>query len=268
MATVVSTVANRGVVYKPRLIHKVQDQDGNDVKDPDTGQLVVPPFPEIRADMHQAGISDEQIELIRRGMWKVVNEPGGTGKRAQVKGVEVAGKTGTAQFWRGNVKDNHTWFICFAPYQQPKYAICVMVQGAKSGGGVSAPIAQKILEESLALEGDPNLVKVEPLTPAVGSFAQIDMIDYKAKDDKIAKLAEQAGHEDEERADHVDDPVNLKKGKQLGVTPDIRADADEGGRVKGRAKPQRDPNDKRNFFQKFFGIGKPAKPAPQPFRKP
>lgn len=269
MAMVTSTIANRGISYRPRLVHRVLDQDGRDVKD-DDGKLVAPPYPEIRADLHQAGISDAQIELIRRGMWKVVNEDGGTGKRARVQGVEVAGKTGTAQFWRGNTKDNHTWFICFAPYQDPKYAICVMVQGAKSGGGVSAPIAQKILEETLALEQDPNLVTLARLDPAPGSFAQIEQIDFKAKDAGVAKLAAAAGHEDLETADHVDDPLKLKKGPQLGVTPDIRAGADEGGKLKTRAKAARDPNDKRNFFERFFGFGKKPSAAPppkQPFKR-
>jgi penicillin-binding protein 2 len=181
MAMVTATIANRGISYEPRLIHRVLDQEGNDVRD-ETRQLVAPHEPKIRADLHDVGIGDAQIELIRRGMWKVVNEPGGTGKRAQVKGVEVAGKTGTAQFWRETdgkrIKDNHTWFISFAPYEKPKFAICVFVQGAKSGGGVSAPIAQKILEESLALEKgyDPGLQRLDP---GVGSFAQIEQVDYK-----------------------------------------------------------------------------------------
>jgi len=267
MAMVTATIANRGISYKPRLISRVVDQDGRDIKDED-GKYVAPLQPEIRADLHQVGISDAQIELIRRGMWKVVNEGGGTGKRAQVKGVEVAGKTGTAQFWRGNVKDNHTWFICFAPYQAPKYAICVMVQGAKSGGGVSAPIAQKILEETLALEQDPNLVTLARLEPALGSFKQIEAVDFKKEDGNIATLAAAAGHEDQETPEHFDDPANRKKGPQLAVTPDIRAGADAGGRLKTRAKPQRDPNDKRNFFEKFFGIGRKSNPAPAPQRQP
>ncbi len=270
MAMVVSTIANRGISYKPRLVSRVLDQAGRDVIDEETGKPVVPPYPEVRADLHNAGISDEQVELIRRGMWKVVNDSGGTGRRAQVKGVEVAGKTGTAQFWRGNVKDNHTWFICFAPYQEPKYAICVMVQGAKSGGGVSAPIAQKILEESLALEANAELVKVEPLTPAIGSFKQIEQVDF-TKDKDVATLAAAAGHEDEETADHVDEPPQRAKGQQLRVTPDIRAQPDEGGRLRGerRAKPKRDT---RNFLERLFGGGRKREAQPserkpfQPFR--
>src|SRR4029453_6751665 len=191
MAMVIATIANRGISYKPRLIYRVVDQQGHDVTEED-GSLVAPPQPQIRANLRDAGITGDQIELIRRGLWKVVNEPGGTGKKAQVKGVEVAGKTGTAQFWRGNVKDNHTWFLCFAPYQEPKYAICVMVQGAKAGGSVRAPIAQKILEESLALEQgyDPGITHLDP---AVGSFAQIEAVDYKNPDAAIAKLAAAAG---------------------------------------------------------------------------
>jgi penicillin-binding protein 2 len=210
----------------------------------------------VRANLHDAGITEEQIELIRKGMWKVVNEGGGTGRRGQVKGVEVAGKTGTAQFWRGNVKDNHTWFICFAPYQEPKYAICVMVQGAKSGGGVSAPIAQKILEESLALETgyDPGLAKLDP---AMGSFAQIEAVDFKNKDAAVAKLAAEAGAEDPETADHMDAPQKKKETRQVRAKPDVREDSDQGGRVRRAARP----NEKRNIFQKIFGIGKKKSPT-------
>ncbi len=181
MAMVTATVANRGVSYQPRLVHRVLDQNGQDARD-ETGNIIAPHAPKVRADLHSAGVTNDQIELVRRGMWKVVNEPGGTGKRAQVKGVEVAGKTGTAQFWREvngrKEKDNHTWFICFAPYNNPKFAICTMVEGGKSGGGTSAPIAQRILEESFALENgyDPGIVKQEP---AQGHFKMIEEVDLQ-----------------------------------------------------------------------------------------
>lgn len=264
MAMVTAAIANRGISYEPRLISRVIDQDGRDVKDED-GNYVAPLQPVVRANLHESGITEEQVELIRKGMWKVVNEGGGTGRKAQVKGVEVAGKTGTAQFWRGNIKDNHTWFICFAPFKEPKYAICVMVQGAKSGGGVSAPIAQKILEESLALETgyEPQLVKLEP---AVGSFAQIEAVDYKNKDAAIAKLAAEAGAEDPETADHTDEPQQKRQKKQIRATPDIRKDADQGGRVR------RPAGEKRNIFQRIFGFGRKkdsdSQPAPRnPFRR-
>jgi penicillin-binding protein 2 len=263
MAMVISAIANRGISYKPRLIYRVVDQQGHDVKEED-GSFVAPPQPQIRANLRDAGITVDQIELIRRGLWKVVNEPGGTGKKAQVKGVEVAGKTGTAQFWRGNVKDNHTWFLCFAPYQEPKYAICVMVQGAKSGGSVSAPIAQKILEESLALEQgyDPGITRLDP---AVGSFAQIELVDYKNPDVAIAKLAAAAGGgDDQETADHVDSPQQRDKRSQMGA-PTLRADADEAGRLDPSRRIVRPQTDKRGLLERIFG----RKPQPpQPDRRP
>ena len=176
MAMVAATIANGGRAYEPRLVWRLLDQQGHDVRDAHSGRLVVPREPKVHADLHRLGINDLQIESVREGMRRVVAE--GTGKRAQVNGVTVAGKTGTAQFWRGDVQDNHTWFIAFAPYAAPKYALCVMVQGAKSGGGVSAPIAQRIMEQCLALDHgyDPGLIAT---TPAVGSFAPIDAVDYR-----------------------------------------------------------------------------------------
>ena len=96
--------------------------------------------------------------------------------------MEVAGKTGTAQNWRRderNVKvdDNHTWFISFAPYKSPKFAVCVLVQNGKSGGGVAAPVARRVLEQCLALENGYNPI-VEALPPAVGHFKHIPQIQY------------------------------------------------------------------------------------------
>ncbi len=255
MAMVTATVANRGISYQPRLVLRVTDQQGNDVVDPETGKLVAPPEPVVRADLRAGGVTPEQIEQVRRGMWKVVEEAGGTGKRAQIKGIEVAGKTGTAQFWRGTKQDNHTWFITFAPYDDPQYAVCVMVQGAKSGGGVSAPIAQKIMEESFALEKgyDPGLVKLEP---AKGSFAQIEAVDYK-KESQVAAISD-----DRETADHVEAPIKPKDQKQISARPDIRAAADARGRMRG-GRTTAQPSEKRNFLQRLFG-GKPNSPPSRP----
>lgn len=255
MAMVASTIANRGVSYEPRLIYRVLDQKGADVVDPETGQLVAPHEPKVRANLKANGVTDEQIEQIRRGMWKVVNEQGGTGKKGQVKGVEVAGKTGTAQMWREvngrKEADNHTWFMCFAPYKDPKYAIVVMVANGKSGGGTSGPVAQKIMEESLALEKgyDPGLTWLEP---AQGHFRPITDVNYE----KSTVPEEMSA--DEETVDHVEPNIvetktPTKKKKQVDRQPDIRAEPDARGRVVRRAEPVKPKVDRRNFFQRFFG---------------
>src|SRR4029434_413770 len=153
----------------------------------------------------------------------------------------------------------HTWFIAFAPYEQPKYAICIFVQGAKSGGGVSAPIAQKILEESLALEKgfDPGL---QPLDPAVGSFRPIEMVDYK-------KSVVPSDQKPEEESPENNEPSDRKIERQVAARPDIRMEADQGGRIGQRALPQRPQVEKRNFFQRLFGV-KPREPAPPSSNRP
>jgi penicillin-binding protein 2 len=271
MAMAVAAVANGGVSFKPRLISKVTDQDGRPVLD-DDGKPVAPPAGEVRSNLQDSKVTNQQIELVRRGMWKVVNEPGGTGGRAKLKDVQVAGKTGTAQFWRGNKKDNHTWFVCFAPYEKPKYAICVFVQGAKAGGAVSAPIANKILEESLALERgyDP---RIEPLTPAKGSFDFVEQVSFTSE--------VQASLGPEETADNTEMPEKKPQAekRQVAAQPDIRADSDERGKVnrkrvpavRGRPTPGATP-DRRSIFERFFRPNRPGKPEqrsqPPPARRP
>jgi penicillin-binding protein 2 len=207
--------------------------------------------------------------VVRRGMWKVVNEQGGTGGKARIKGVEVAGKTGTAQFKRkvGNelVKDNRVWFMCFAPYKQPKYVVVVMVEGAKSGGGVAAPIATKIMRGALALEAgvEPTVAQ---LPPVHGNFDIIDQVTL-SEDGKLSRLVAQAFQGTDQRPD--DDEVSTQNDdapveSRIGSTsrPVVREVADERGRVVS-PRPQKKPN----FFQRLFGPKQP-KSAPVPYGRP
>ena len=85
--------------------------------------------------------------------------------KARLKGVQVAGKTGTAQATTEGKKDTIAWFCCFAPFDEPKYAVVVMVQGGEHGGSVAAPIATRILARTLAMdEGtfDPQVAWLAP----------------------------------------------------------------------------------------------------------
>ncbi len=275
MATVCMTVANGGTSYYPRLVSRLVDASGEDVRDAN-GSLVVPVEPKVRANLREMGFSAGDIEAVRQGMWKVVNEPGGTGAKARIKGIEVAGKTGTAQFWRiierdarGRItkkeKDNHVWFMCFAPYKNPKFAICVMIQGAKSGGGVAAPVAHKILTESLALDGgySPQIVWREPIHGHISQIAEINLKEdgslgmlvastFKGQDQKpngrIASV-------DEETSSHIGDPDRGSgSGGRDTSRPDVRATADARGRVKHDAP-------KPGFWQRLFGTKPKNNPA-------
>jgi penicillin-binding protein 2 len=237
MAMIAATVANGGVSYQPSLIYKIQEPDGTSVRRPD----------KIRADLTVMNkLTPDQIELVRKGMWRVVNDSG-TGTRAKVPGVVVAGKTGTAQAWTDGQKDDNAWFIAFAPYDHPKLALAVIVQGGKGGGDVAAPIAAKIIEESLALDRgyDPGM---KPLDPAVGNFETVNRVDFKNSD-----VPAQVASTDDETAD--DTPVTEEeketrsKPKRAEVAaPDIRPDADN-HRAAARAEPT--PEKRHSFFDFF-----------------
>jgi penicillin-binding protein 2 len=238
MAMLTATVANGGTSYYPRLVDKILGPDGTV-----TRQEPV----KIRADLREQGLTAEQIERVRRGMWDVVNRGGGTAPSARLKGREVAGKTGTAQFWRGRVKDNHTWFIAFAPYDTPRYAVAVIVQGAQSGGGVAAPIAAKILADTFKLEEGGDL-EVAALEPAKGSFQFVSGVDFGRA--IPAALADAPPGEDGSLASSEGPPPGA-------APPTVRPAADAEGTV------ERKPN----FFQRLFGGGKKKEKPPNPQRR-
>ncbi|MDX2080986.1 MAG: penicillin-binding protein 2 [Terrimicrobiaceae bacterium] len=252
MAMVTAAVANGGTVYYPRLIDRVVSQDGT---------VVAQEPARVRASLvTDAGLDPEQIEKVRRGMWKVVNEGGGTAGRARIKDVEVAGKTGTAQFWRKGIKDNHTWFIAFAPYEAPDYVVVTFVQGAKSGGGVSAPIAAKILEDIFQMEtGDEEKqIQLAALDAAPGNFRFVESVDFGREIPAATSVGE-----DGEAAPAVAAADTASQESAPAAAPNVRAEADERGRV--RNKPA-----SSNPLQRFFNFlgGKREKNEGDRQRKP
>ncbi|MDE3000668.1 MAG: penicillin-binding protein 2 [Gemmatimonadota bacterium] len=88
-------------------------------------------------------ISAQTLKTIRSIMLDVVEDPYGTGKRARVEGVRVAGKTGTAQNSHG---EDHAWFTALAPAHYPEIVVAVVVENAGHGGAVAAPIAGRVLD--------------------------------------------------------------------------------------------------------------------------
>ncbi|MBU3665665.1 MAG: penicillin-binding protein 2 [Chthoniobacterales bacterium] len=220
MAMVAATLANGGTSYYPRLVRRVVARDGRVIREEPV---------KIRANLLENGFTPEGIEAVRRGMWDVVNRGGGTAPGARIKNYEVAGKTGTAQFWRRGAKDNHTWFITFAPYHNPRYAVCVMVNGGSSGGGVAAPIASKILSDIFKME-EGNEVQLASLAPAKGSFGYVSSVDF-GRAIPAALAAAPPGEPGE--------PGGTASAPQ----PKVKPAADSEGSV----------TKKPNFFQRLFG---------------
>ena len=149
MAAVAAAVANGGTVYRPRVVKQVIATDGAVVKTQ---------TPEV---VSRTGIDVEHLRVITEGMIEVVHEVHGTGRRAQVADVRVAGKTGTAQVISGrggssqqvarHLRD-HAWFVAFAPADVPKIAVaCLLEHAAHGGGRVAAPVVQKVLAAYFSL---------------------------------------------------------------------------------------------------------------------
>ena len=88
-----------------------------------------------------------QIDVVRDGMFRVVNASGGTGRRAgDGLGVKIAGKTGTAEVGAGATRRKNTWFICYAPVENPTVALAIVVENGETGGSTAAPKAREILK--------------------------------------------------------------------------------------------------------------------------
>lgn len=236
MAMVAATVANWGTSYYPRIVEKIVAPDGTVVRQEPV---------KVRANLLENGFTVDKIGVVRGGMWDVVNRDGGTGSRARMKNYQVAGKTGTAQFWRGGTPDNHTWFVTFAPYDKPRYAVCVMVNGGNSGGGVSAPIASKILAEAFKLE-EGEEYKVASLEPAKGSFRFVSSVDFGR--DIPAALADAPASDGDGR-------TSGDTASATAAAPTVRPAADAEGTVQ-KKKP--------NFLQRLFGGGKKKEKKERP----
>src|SRR5436305_3458212 len=265
LAMAYATIANGGVCYYPRLVDRVLKHDGFPVL-AEHGKVAVPQTPRVRTDLRQE-ISPDKIDLVRKGLWKVVNEDGGTGGRARLKDWVVAGKTGTAQATERGQEENVAWFACFAPFDHPKFVVAVMVQGASGHGGeVAGPIADRILERSLALDEGKFDMQVACRPPAhhANPLQLIKSVSYHDKGGNL-------GAEDEETADQSQ--TATAQMASTDASPDVEPEADSQGKVRrrgpaaARALPATTPAP-RNFFQKLFGIHRQPAPAPAPPPQP
>ena len=127
MALYTAAIANKGTLHTPHLVKGYTDRQ--------TGKFVPLTF-----ESKPLPISERTFDIVRKGMLRVVET--GTARRAQIPGISVAGKTGTSQNPHG---EDHAWFICFAPYENPTIAIAVLVENAGYGGTVAAPIAREMM---------------------------------------------------------------------------------------------------------------------------
>jgi len=143
MLNAMVAVANGGTLYKPEMVLYITDADGNRVRS----------FrPQI---VNHVPVSAENLAIVREGLEAAVQW--GTATKAQVPGLNVAGKTGTAEFCDalaiqlgycavGLAKPTHAWFTAYAPADDPQIALVVYIYNGGEGSQAAAPVAQKILQ--------------------------------------------------------------------------------------------------------------------------
>ncbi|MBI5286309.1 MAG: penicillin-binding protein 2 [Deltaproteobacteria bacterium] len=151
MVTAYAAIANRGRLFLPHIVDRVETLDGETAwrsKPQEIGRLP---------------LSRETIDVLKKALWGVVNEEGGTGRIVKIEGVDVAGKTGTAQVVR--LKENaprrkpheipyeqrdHAWFVGFAPADNPKIVLAILVEHGGFGASAAAPVAREVIKAYLS----------------------------------------------------------------------------------------------------------------------
>ncbi|HSO18317.1 MAG TPA: penicillin-binding transpeptidase domain-containing protein, partial [Desulfosarcina sp.] len=149
MAVFTAAVANGGVRYRPTLVKQVTSWDGEII---------------VRNDPQKAGrlpVSPATLDLVRKGLWEVVQGERGTARIARLKDIDISGKTGTAQVVsREKIEESeegatahhykdHAWFVAYAPSEAPRIAIAVIVEHGEHGSSTASPVARELIKTYL-----------------------------------------------------------------------------------------------------------------------
>jgi penicillin-binding protein 2 len=171
MLSLVAAVANGGTRLKPLVVSRIETPDGSLVKE------------EQPVPLGRLPASQKTLEIVRRGLIDAVNKPSGTGWVAHIPGVDVAGKTGTAQVIAMEEDDegkksaepaslkerDHAWFVAFAPAEEPKVAVVVMIEHGGHGSRAAGPVAREVIKTYLG-----ELKSEEVVEFAGGNGASLD----------------------------------------------------------------------------------------------
>ncbi len=161
MAVLTAAVANNGVSYRPLIVRRVETVDG---------KVVFENTPTVERKLPA---SQKTLDIVKRGLWRVVNGKRGTARIAKLKGIEITGKTGTAQVI-GRRKTEvsrkierpahlkaHAWFVAFAPSDAPQIAVSVVVEHGEHGSSAASPIAREIIRDYLTRDAFRDQIRVE-----------------------------------------------------------------------------------------------------------
>ncbi len=130
LAAYTAAIANDGVWIQPHFVSKIRNKKLGTIE-------------EVAYEFNDLKLKPETIEVVQAGMYDVVNKPGGTAGHVKIPGIDVSGKTGTAQNSHGR---DHSWFISYAPSDDPQIAMCVLVENSGFGGTYAAPLSKKLID--------------------------------------------------------------------------------------------------------------------------
>ena len=148
-----AAIATEGYIPRPHLIHDTAERSD-----------------QSHETRFVANIKREHFRLMKQAMWNVVNHSTGTGSKAMVPGMDVCGKTGTAQLRNFSSDAEHkvdayknAWFASFAPREKAEVALVVLVEQASAGGARAAPIAKLLYEAYQRRKQQPTAAEVDPI---------------------------------------------------------------------------------------------------------
>lgn len=183
LAALVSSIANGGKYYKPRIVKQVTH--------PQQG-VIIKNDPKLVVDLLQEGVKEEHLKNIAKGMWMAANQTGGTAKHAAIEGKDVAAKTGTAQVYDQGVPSNDAWTVAFAPHDKPKYVVVVAVKQGTSGGKVAGPLVRQILKGLFERDEGAKLA-LKKMKESRGDFNVRDIVILDDTTNTITVSANEAG---------------------------------------------------------------------------
>jgi peptidoglycan glycosyltransferase len=133
MALVTAGIGNDGTVMRPYLIDAITDRSGRIIT-----RTTPRPWTQALDPETAARVTEAMVGVVRSG----------SGGRASIDGVTVAGKTGTAE--AGKSVETHAWFVAFAPAESPRVAVAIVLENSGVGGSVAAPAARGVLEAAIS----------------------------------------------------------------------------------------------------------------------
>jgi penicillin-binding protein 2 len=196
VAVMMAAIANGGTIYRPHVVKMIEhvNPDGSMKRYQVASQA-----------LRQVKLSPDVLQHVRNGLWKVVNEQGGTGGNARINGLDIAGKTGTVQVIAQNgwfstagmpfMSRDHAWFASYAPSGDPQMIVVVFIEHAGAHGGTdAAPLAKLLYQSAFSQEVAAHLDLTNPQLLDMIRKGQIPVPGQEPKQEASPADDETLGH--------------------------------------------------------------------------